>query len=43
VQRVVEQLGEWGGHPAVEVVGREENVVFALPKELRRKGAGLNI
>ena len=36
VQRVVEQLGEWGGHPAVEVVGREENVVFALPKELRR-------
>jgi len=43
VQRVVEQLREWGGHPAVEVVGREENVVFALPKELRRKGAGLNI
>ena len=36
VQRVVEQLREWGGHPAVEVVGREENVVFALPKELRR-------
>ena len=36
VQRVVEQLREWGGEPAVEVVGREENVVFALPKELRR-------
>jgi len=36
VQRVVEQLGEWGGHPVVEVVGREEDVVFALPKELRR-------
>jgi 4-hydroxy-3-methylbut-2-en-1-yl diphosphate reductase len=36
VQRVVEQLREWGGHPAVEVIGREENVVFALPKELRR-------
>jgi 4-hydroxy-3-methylbut-2-en-1-yl diphosphate reductase len=36
VQRVVEQLREWGGHPAVEVVGREEDVVFALPKELRR-------
>ena len=36
VQRVVEQLRVWGGHPAVEVVGREENVVFALPKELRR-------
>ena len=36
VQQVVEQLREWGGQPAVEVVGREENVVFALPKELRR-------
>ena len=36
VQQVVEQLREWGGRPAVEVVGREENVVFALPKELRR-------
>jgi 4-hydroxy-3-methylbut-2-enyl diphosphate reductase len=36
VQQVVEQLREWGGGPAVEVVGREENVVFALPKELRR-------
>ncbi len=36
VQQVVEQLREWGGRAAVEVVGREENVVFALPKELRR-------
>ena len=36
VQQVVEQLRKWGGGPAVEVVGREENVVFALPKELRR-------
>jgi 4-hydroxy-3-methylbut-2-enyl diphosphate reductase len=36
VQRVVDQLREWGGMPAVEVIGREENVVFALPKELRR-------
>ena len=36
VQQVVEQLRQWGGLPAVEVVGREENVVFALPKELRR-------
>jgi 4-hydroxy-3-methylbut-2-enyl diphosphate reductase len=35
VQQVVEQLRKWGGGPAVEVVGREENVVFALPKELR--------
>ena len=36
VQQVVDQLKEWGGMPAVEVIGREENVVFALPKELRR-------
>ena len=36
VQQVVDQLREWGGMHAVEVVGREENVVFALPKELRR-------
>jgi 4-hydroxy-3-methylbut-2-en-1-yl diphosphate reductase len=35
VQQVVEQLREWGGRPAVEVVGREENIVFALPRELR--------
>ena len=36
VQQVVEQLRAWVGRPAVEVVGREENVVFALPKDLRR-------
>jgi 4-hydroxy-3-methylbut-2-enyl diphosphate reductase len=35
VQQVVERLREWGGRPAVEVIGREENVVFALPRELR--------
>jgi 4-hydroxy-3-methylbut-2-enyl diphosphate reductase len=35
VQRVVQRLREWGGMPAVEVVGREENVVFGLPRELR--------
>jgi 4-hydroxy-3-methylbut-2-enyl diphosphate reductase len=38
VQQVVERLQEWGGRSAVEVIGREENVVFALPRELR--GAG---
>jgi 4-hydroxy-3-methylbut-2-en-1-yl diphosphate reductase len=37
VQQVVEQLREWGGRPAVEVVGREENIVFALPRELRQR------
>jgi len=35
VQRVVTQLKTWGGEGAEEVVGREENVVFALPRELR--------
>jgi 4-hydroxy-3-methylbut-2-enyl diphosphate reductase len=35
VQRVIERLREWGGETAVEVVGREENVVFALPRALR--------
>jgi 4-hydroxy-3-methylbut-2-enyl diphosphate reductase len=35
VQRVVARLREWGGHGAEEVVGREESVVFALPRELR--------
>ncbi len=35
VQRVVERLRAWGGQTAEEVVGREESVVFALPRELR--------
>ncbi len=35
VQRVVARLREWGGIDATEVVGREESVVFALPRELR--------
>jgi 4-hydroxy-3-methylbut-2-enyl diphosphate reductase len=35
VQRVVTQLKAWGGEGAEEVVGREENIVFSLPRELR--------
>ena len=35
VQRVVEQLVAWGAEPATELPGREEHVVFALPKPLR--------
>jgi 4-hydroxy-3-methylbut-2-enyl diphosphate reductase len=35
VEQVVERLRSWGGAPAREVVGREENVVFGLPRELR--------
>ncbi len=36
VQQVVEKLGSWGGELPHEVVGREENVFFTLPRELRR-------
>jgi len=36
VQQVVERLRDWGGHEAVEVVGRDENVVFGLPQALRQ-------
>jgi 4-hydroxy-3-methylbut-2-en-1-yl diphosphate reductase len=35
VQRVIERLKEWGGQVPVEVTGREEHVVFTLPKLLR--------
>ena len=36
VEQVVVRLREWGGHEPVEVVGREENVVFGLPQALRQ-------
>lgn len=36
VQQVVQRLQEWGGVAPREVVGREEHVVFGLPRELRR-------
>ena len=35
VRQVVAQLQVWGGGAPVEVVGREENVVFSLPRSLR--------
>ena len=35
VQQVVARLKEWGGEVAEEIKGREENVVFSLPKVLR--------
>jgi 4-hydroxy-3-methylbut-2-en-1-yl diphosphate reductase len=35
VQRVVNRLREWGGEPPAEIVGREESVVFSLPRALR--------
>lgn len=36
VQQVVVQLQQWGANLAEEVQGREEKIVFALPKELRQ-------
>lgn len=35
VQQVVQRLQEWGGEFVEELAGREENVTFALPRELR--------
>jgi 4-hydroxy-3-methylbut-2-en-1-yl diphosphate reductase len=35
VQQVVERLRTWGGEAPRDVIGREESVVFALPRELR--------
>jgi 4-hydroxy-3-methylbut-2-enyl diphosphate reductase len=35
VQQVVARLREWGGQDGVEVIGREEKVVFGLPQSLR--------
>jgi len=35
VQQVVEQLRDWGGEEPRQIVGREENVVFSLPRSLR--------
>jgi 4-hydroxy-3-methylbut-2-enyl diphosphate reductase len=36
VQQVVERLREWGGTAPREIIGREENVVFSLPRALRQ-------
>jgi 4-hydroxy-3-methylbut-2-enyl diphosphate reductase len=36
VQQVLEQLAAWGAETPREVSGREEHVVFTLPRELRR-------
>jgi len=37
VRGVIEQLREWGASGAEELVGREENVTFSMPRELRVK------
>jgi 4-hydroxy-3-methylbut-2-enyl diphosphate reductase len=40
VQQVVERLRSWGGSLPREILGREENVVFSLPRALRVAGKG---
>jgi 4-hydroxy-3-methylbut-2-enyl diphosphate reductase len=35
VQQVVARLREWGGQEGIEVIGREEKIVFGLPQSLR--------
>jgi len=35
VQQVIDRLREWGAESIEECSGREESIVFALPKELR--------
>ena len=37
VQGVVNRLKEWGANKVIERLGREENIEFAVPKELRVK------
>ena len=37
VRQVVEQLARWGAQTPSEVIGREERMFFALPRELRRE------
>ena len=36
VQQVLEQLARWGAQSPREIIGREEHVIFTLPRELRR-------
>ncbi len=35
VQRVIDALKSYGGHEVIEYPGRKENIVFAVPAELR--------
>ncbi|RUO56188.1 MULTISPECIES: 4-hydroxy-3-methylbut-2-enyl diphosphate reductase [Pseudidiomarina] len=35
VQNVIKQLQDWGGHTVNERSGREENITFSIPPELR--------
>ncbi|EPN59945.1 4-hydroxy-3-methylbut-2-enyl diphosphate reductase, partial [Pseudomonas syringae pv. actinidiae ICMP 19079] len=37
VRGVIQQLQAWGATGADELAGREENITFSMPKELRVK------
>jgi 4-hydroxy-3-methylbut-2-en-1-yl diphosphate reductase len=37
VQKVIEQLARWGAQTPREILGREEHVIFTLPRELRHE------
>jgi 4-hydroxy-3-methylbut-2-enyl diphosphate reductase len=39
VQQVIERLRSWGAEAPRELFGREERVIFGLPRELRRAGS----
>jgi 4-hydroxy-3-methylbut-2-enyl diphosphate reductase len=39
VQEVIKRLQSWGAQAPREVFGREEHVVFGLPRELRHPQA----
>jgi len=42
---VLEKLREWGGKVIAEVAGKQEHVIFALPKALRevaKRGTSLS-
>ena len=42
VQQGLEQLARWGAEVPREVLGREEHVIFSLPRELRRASEKAN-
>lgn len=35
IKQVIQRLNDWGAHVPKELDGREENITFSLPKELR--------
>jgi 4-hydroxy-3-methylbut-2-enyl diphosphate reductase len=39
VQQVIDRLRSWGAEAPQELFGREERVIFGLPRELRRAGS----